>query len=144
MKIFLDKQAKVIMMSKMGMTDPIADMLTRLRNAIQSEHREVELPASLIKLGIADVLKREGYIKDSKLNKDNKQGIMKIYLKSKPVIQGLKRISKPGRRVYVEAKNIPMVQDGIGIAVLSTSKGILSSREAKLAKIGGEVLAHIW
>ena len=128
----------------MGMTDPIADMLTRLRNAIQAEHKEIKLPASLMKLGIADVLKREGYIKDYKSKSDKKQGIIKIYLKSKPVIQGLKRISKPGRRAYVGVKDIPIVKDGIGIAILSTPQGILSSREAKFAKVGGEVLAHIW
>ncbi len=128
----------------MGMTDPIADMLTRLRNAIQAEHKEVELPASLMKLGIADVLKREGYIKDYKSKSDKKQGIIKISLKSKPVIQGLERISKPGRRVYTGIKDIPIVKDGIGIAILSTPQGILSSREAKQAKVGGEILAHIW
>ncbi len=128
----------------MGMTDPIADMLTRLRNAIQAEHKEVELPASLMKLGIADVLKREGYIKDYKSKSDKKQGIIKISLKPKPVIQGLKRISKPGRRAYVGVKDIPIVKDGIGIAILSTPQGILSSREAKQAKVGGEILAHIW
>ena len=126
------------------MTDPIADMLTRLRNAIQAEHKEVELPASLMKLGIADVLKREGYIKDYKSKSDKKQGIIKISLKPKPVIQGLKRISKPGRRAYVGVKDIPIVKDGIGIAILSTPQGILSSREAKQAKVGGEILAHIW
>ncbi len=126
------------------MTDPIADMLTRLRNAIQAEHKEVELPASLMKLGIADVLKREGYIKDYKSKSDKKQGIIKISLKPKPVIRGLKRISKPGRRAYVGVKDIPIVKDGIGIAILSTPQGILSSREAKQAKVGGEILAHIW
>ena len=128
----------------MGMTDPIADMLTRLRNAIQAEHKEVELPTSLIKLGIADVLKREGYIKDYKSKSGEKHGIIKIYLKSGPVIQGLKRISKPGRRVYTRVEDIPRVKDGLGIVILSTSKGILSSREAKSTKTGGEILAYIW
>ncbi|MCK4308100.1 30S ribosomal protein S8, partial [candidate division WOR-3 bacterium] len=109
-----------------------------------AEHKEVELPASLMKLGIADVLKREGYIKDYKSKSDKKQGIIKISLKSKPVIQGLERISKPGRRVYTGIKDIPIVKDGIGIAILSTPQGILSSREAKQAKVGGEILAHIW
>lgn len=128
----------------MGMTDPIADMLTRIRNAVQAEHKEVEMPASRMKLGIADVLKREGYIKDYKFKQDKKQGVIKIYLKPLPVIQGLQRVSKPGRRVYADAQNLPVVMDGIGIAILSTHRGILSSREAKFANVGGEILAYVW
>jgi small subunit ribosomal protein S8 len=128
----------------MGMTDPIADMFTRIRNAIQAGHKEVEIPGSLMKLGIADVLKREGYIKDYDFEKDNKQGIIKIYLKSVPVIQEIKRISKPGRRIYTKSSEIPVVQDGIGIAIISTPHGILSSREAKLAKLGGEIIGYVW
>ncbi|MCK4352897.1 30S ribosomal protein S8 [candidate division WOR-3 bacterium] len=151
----------------MGMTDPIADMLTQIRNALQARHTEVELPTSRMKLGIADVLKREGYIKDYKLEVGSGKWevgskTIKIYFKparlphsdkrseteqdirQASVIRGLKRISKPGRRVYVEVKKIPRVEDGLGIAILSTSQGILSDRESRKAKIGGEVLAYVW
>lgn len=128
----------------MGMNDPIADMFTRIRNAIHAGHTEVEAPGSKMKIGIADVLKREGYIKDYKFISDNKQGTIKIYLKPVPVIQCIRRVSKPGRRVYVGSDKIPVVQDGIGIAILSTSRGILSSREAQFAKVGGEVLGYVW
>ncbi|MDI6840062.1 MAG: 30S ribosomal protein S8 [bacterium] len=128
----------------MGMTDPIADMLTCIRNALQAGHKELEVPGSCIKIGVADVLKREGYIKDYKFEPDNKQGLIKIYLKPAPVIQGLRKVSKPGRRVYTSVKKIPRVQDGFGIAILSTPQGILSDREARKAKVGGEVLAYIW
>lgn len=128
----------------MGMTDPTADMLTRMRNAIMRKYKAVEMPASKIKLGIADVLKREGYIKDYEFIPDNKQGILKIYFKDEPVIQGLKRVSKPGVRIYTKSKKIPKVLDGLGIAILSTPNGILSSREAKKVNVGGEILAYIW
>ena len=128
----------------MGMTDPIADMFTRIRNAIQARHKEIEVPGSKIKLGIADVLKREGYIKEYEFTPDNKQGMIKIYLKPVPVIQEIHRVSKPGRRTYVGSTKIPIVCDGIGIAILSTPRGILSSREAKFSNVGGEILGYVW
>jgi small subunit ribosomal protein S8 len=128
----------------MGMTDPIADLLTRIRNAVQAGHKDLEIPASRMKLGVSDVLKREGYIKDYDFLPGVPQGVIKISLKSVPVIEGIQRVSKPGRRVYVEKNKIPVVKDGIGIAILSTSHGILSSREAKLANTGGEILAYLW
>jgi small subunit ribosomal protein S8 len=128
----------------MGMTDPVADLLTRIRNAARVGHKDLEIPASRIKLGISDALKREGYIKDFKFLPGTPQGTIKISLKSVPVIEGIQRVSKPGRRVYVEKDKIPVVKDGIGIAILSTSHGILSSREAKLANTGGEIIAYLW
>ena len=126
------------------MTDTIADMLTRIRNGIQAGQKEVNIPASTILLGIADVLKREGYIADYKFKAAKPQGNITVHLKSIPVIQKIKRVSTPGRRVYVGYKNIPLIQDGIGTAILSTPNGVLSSREAKKAKVGGELLAYIW
>lgn len=128
----------------MGMTDPIADMLTRIRNAVSSKQNEVEMPSSLLKIGIADVLKREGYIKDYKFKVSKPHSILHIYLKSIPVIQGIQRVSKPGCRIYSPADKLPRVKDGLGIAILSTSRGILSSREATTVKTGGEILAYIW
>ena len=128
----------------MGMTDPIADMFTRIRNAIQAGHKEVGMTGSRMKLGIADTLKREGYIKDYEFTADKKQGVIKIYLKPVAVIQDIQRVSKPGRRTYVGKDSIPTVKDGIGMAILSTSQGILSSREAKFANVGGELLGYIW
>ncbi|NLI68832.1 MAG: 30S ribosomal protein S8 [Bacilli bacterium] len=132
----------------MVMTDPIADMLTRIRNANMVRHPELELPSSKIKVEIADILKREGYIRDYEVIEDNKQGILKIYLKygknNERVITGLKRISKPGLRVYAKADEIPRVLNGLGIAIVSTSKGVLSDKEAREQHVGGEVLAYIW
>jgi small subunit ribosomal protein S8 len=128
----------------MRVSDPIGDMFTRIRNALQAGFKEVEVPASRMKLGIADVLKREGYIKRYNFIPDNKQGIIKIYFKSVPVIQAIKRVSKPGRRIYTKSKDIPVVWDGLGIVILSTPNGILSGREAKVANVGGEVLGYVW
>jgi small subunit ribosomal protein S8 len=128
----------------MKISDPIGDMFTRIRNALQAGFKEVEIPASRMKLGIADVLKREGYIKGYKFVADNKQGSIKIYFKSVPVIQKIKRVSKPGRRIYTKSKDIPVVWDGLGIVILSTPNGILSGREAKVANVGGEVLGYVW
>ncbi|MFS8630031.1 MAG: 30S ribosomal protein S8, partial [Bacillales bacterium] len=128
----------------MVMTDPIADMLTRIRNANMVRHPELELPSSKIKVEIADILKREGYIRDYEVIEDNKQGILKIYLKygknNERVITGLKRISKPGLRVYAKADEIPRVLNGLGIAIVSTSKGVLSDKEAREQHVVGEVL----
>lgn len=130
------------------MTDPIADMLTRIRNANMVRHPVVEVSSSKTKKAIVDILKREGFIKDYEVIEDNKQGILRIYLKYGPdargVISGLKRISKPGLRVYVKKDQIPRVLGGLGIAIISTSKGILSDSEARKTGVGGEVLCYIW
>jgi small subunit ribosomal protein S8 len=132
----------------MVMTDPIADMLTRIRNANMVRHEKLEVPASKIKKEIAEILKREGFIRDVEYIEDNKQGILRIFLKYGPnnerVITGLKRISKPGLRVYAKAHEVPRVLNGLGIAILSTSQGILTDKEARQKGTGGEVLAYIW
>jgi len=128
----------------MKVTDPIADMLTRIRNALMANHNEVEIPGSKTKIDIANILKKEGYVKDYEFKEDDKQGIIKILLKEVPAIEGLERVSKPGRRVYVQAKDIPTVKGGLGTCILSTSVGILTGTEAKNRNIGGEVLAYIW
>jgi small subunit ribosomal protein S8 len=130
------------------MTDPIADMLTRIRNANQLKYKEVEVPASNLKKEIARILKEEGYIADYKIKKNNVQSIMVLNLKygekKERVITGLKRISKPGLRVYVKADEVPRVLNGLGIAIISTSKGVMTDKEARKASLGGEVLAYIW
>jgi len=130
------------------MTDPIADMLTRIRNANTVKHEKMELPASKLKREIADILKREGYVKDYEYIEDNKQGVLRIFMKyganNEQVITGLKRISKPGRRVYAKADEVPRVLNGLGIAIVSTSKGVLSDKEARSEQVGGEVLAYVW
>ncbi|MBB5325774.1 small subunit ribosomal protein S8 [Anoxybacillus tepidamans] len=132
----------------MVMTDPIADMLTRIRNANMVRHEKLEVPASKMKREIAEILKREGFIRDVEYIEDNKQGILRIFLKYGPnnerVITGLKRISKPGLRVYAKAHEVPRVLNGLGIAILSTSQGILTDKEARQKGTGGEVLAYIW
>ncbi|KAB8127642.1 30S ribosomal protein S8 [Gracilibacillus oryzae] len=132
----------------MVMTDPIADMLTRIRNANMVRHEKLEFPASNLKKEIADILKREGFIRDYEYVEDNKQGILRVFLKygtnEERVITGLKRISKPGLRVYAKADELPKVLNGLGIAIVSTSKGLLSDKEARTQAIGGEVLAYIW
>lgn len=132
----------------MVMTDPIADMLTRIRNANVVRHDKLELPASNVKKEIAEILKREGFIRDVEYIADNKQGIIRIYLKYGPnnerVITGLKRISKPGLRVYAKAHEVPRVLNGLGIAIVSTSQGVFSDKEARSKQIGGEVLAYVW
>ena len=129
-------------------TDPIADMLTRIRNANQMRYKEVEVPASKIKAEIARILKDEGFIADYKINKDKVQSMMVLNLKygdnKERVITGLKRISKPGLRVYVKAEEMPRVLNGLGIAIVSTSKGIMTDKEARKQSLGGEVLAYIW
>lgn len=130
------------------MTDPIADMLTRIRNANMVRHTKVEIPASKAKRSIADILKQEGFIKDYEYIKDQKQGIIRIQMKyganNERIITGLKRISKPGLRVYVKKDELPKVLGGLGVAVISTSKGIMSDRDARKAECGGEVLCYIW
>ncbi|MCP3033168.1 30S ribosomal protein S8 [Halobacillus sp. A1] len=132
----------------MTMTDPIADMLTRIRNANMVRHEKLELPASTVKKEIADILKREGFVRDYEFVEDNKQGVLRIFLKygqnEERVITGLKRISKPGLRVYAKAEEIPKVLNGLGVAVVSTSKGVLTDKEAREQAIGGEVLAYVW
>ena len=128
-------------------TDPIADMLTRIRNANQMRYKEVEVPASKIKSEIARILKEEGFISDYKIKKNNIQDNIVLYLKysgKERVITGLKRISKPGLRVYAKAEEIPTVLSGLGIAIISTSKGLMTDKNARKASLGGEVLAYIW
>ena len=132
----------------MTMSDPIADMLTRIRNANIVRHETVEIPASKIKREIAEILKREGFIRDAEYVEDNKQGIIRIFLKygqnNERVITGLKRISKPGLRVYAKSYEVPRVLGGLGIAILSTSKGVMSDKEARQSKSGGEVICYVW
>ncbi|HEY8393090.1 MAG TPA: 30S ribosomal protein S8 [Capillibacterium sp.] len=131
----------------MVVTDPIADMLTRIRNANIARIKQVEVPASNIKKELARLLKEEGYIQDYEIIEDNKQGILRLHLKfngKEPIISGLKRISRPGLRVYVEKDQIPKVLGGLGIAILSTSKGIMTDKAARKLGIGGEVLCFIW
>ena len=128
-------------------TDPIADMLTRVRNANQMRYKEVEVPASKMKNEIARILKSEGFIVDYKVKKNNIQDILVLSLKyvdKERVITGLKRISKPGLRVYVKAEEVPSVLNGLGIAIISTSKGVMTDKEARKNSLGGEVLAYIW
>jgi small subunit ribosomal protein S8 len=132
----------------MVMTDPIADMLTRIRNANMVRHEKLEFPASKIKKDIAEILKREGFIRDVEFIEDNKQGIIRIFLKygsnNERVITGLKRISKPGLRVYAKADEVPRVLNGLGIALVSTSQGVFTDKEARQKQAGGEVLAYVW
>ena len=129
-------------------TDPIADMLTRIRNANAMRYVEVEVPSSKLKLEIAKILKEEGFIKDYKIKKNNAQDIIVLNLKygenKERVITGLKRISKPGLRVYAKANEVPTVLNGLGIAIISTSKGIMTDKKARELSLGGEVLAYIW
>ena len=131
----------------MVMTDPIADMLTRIRNANQMKHATVSMPASRLKLEILNVLKNEGYISEYEKIEDGKQGVIKVTLKyaeKTRVIKGIKRISTPGLRVYAKANELPKVLNGLGIAIISTSNGIMTDREARLNKLGGEVVAFVW
>ena len=135
----------------MTMTDPIADMLTRIRNAIMAGHSYVVVPGSKMKLAIARILKDEGFIENYDVTKDRPQPMIRVWLKyagdrkdRRAVITGLKRVSKPGRRVYTGKKDIPWVLSGMGIAVLSTSRGIMTGKKARRLGIGGEVLCHIW
>ena len=131
----------------MQITDPIADMLTRIRNASTAKHATVDVPASKMKKAIADILVEEGYIKNYQLINDGAQGVIKITLKyngNEKVISGLRRVSKPGLRVYAGADELPKVLKGLGIAIISTSKGIMTDKKAREAHVGGEVLAFVW
>ena len=131
----------------MVMTDPIADMLTRIRNANQMKHAAVDMPASKLKKEILELLKKEGYIVSFKTVKGDVQDTLRVtlkYLANERVVKGLKRISKPGLRVYAKTNEIPKVLNGLGIAVISTSNGIMTDREARKQKIGGEILAYVW
>lgn len=132
----------------MVMTDPIADYLTRIRNANMAKHDSVEIPASNIKKSISEIFKREGFIRDYEVADDNKQGVIKVFLKYGPngerVISGLKRISKPGLRNYVGAEDLPKVLNGLGIAIVSTSAGVITDKEARQKNVGGEVIAYVW
>lgn len=132
----------------MVMTDPIADMLTRIRNANSVYHDKVEVPSSKIKQAVVNILKEEGFIKDYELIEDGKQGILRISMKyganREKVITGIKRISKPGLRVYAKKDELPRVLGGLGIAIISTSKGLMSDKNARKAGLGGEVVAYVW
>jgi len=132
----------------MSMTDPIADMLTRIRNADHARFDKVDIPASRMKISLARIFKDEGFIKNYKVIKDNRQGTLRVYLKygehQQPLIQGLSRVSKPGRRVYAGSEELPRVQGGLGVAVISTSKGVVTDRQARKLQVGGEVLCEIW
>jgi len=130
------------------MTDPIADLLTRIRNGAMAKLQKVDIPSSNMKVGIVTVLKNEGYIKNYKLISDQKQGILRIYLKyindSDSVISEIKRVSKPGGRRYVKSDKIPSVKQGLGIAILSTSKGLLTDKAARETGVGGELICTVW
>jgi small subunit ribosomal protein S8 len=130
----------------MMVTDPIADMLTRVRNAVRAKHETVDIPASKEKLQIAEILKKEGYIEGYEVNGEDKKTITITlkYVKNGQVISGIKRVSKPGLRVYAQADKLPRVLNGLGIAIISTSKGVMTDKEAKALHVGGEVLAYIW
>ena len=132
----------------MQITDPIADMLTRIRNANTAKHETVDIPASNMKKAIAEILNDEGYIKGFQIIEDGKQGVIRVTLKyganKEKVISGIKRVSKPGLRIYAGAEELPRVLKGLGIAIISTSKGVMTDKKARKENIGGEVLAFVW
>jgi small subunit ribosomal protein S8 len=132
----------------MSMTDPISDMLTRIRNATTVRHDRTDVPASKMKVEIAKILKQEGFIRTFKLLEEGPQGLIRIYLKyaedGEPVIHGLRRVSTPGRRVYRAADELPKVQNGLGVAVVSTNRGVLTDEQARGLRVGGEVLCEVW
>ena len=131
----------------MSMTDPIADMLTRIRNAIRINAEKVDIPISKLKLEIAKILKEEDFIRAYKILKDRKQGILRVipkYVDGESVISGLKRVSKPGRRVYIGSRKVPVVMGGLGVAIITTSKGILSDKVCRREGVGGEVICYVW
>ena len=129
-------------------SDPIADFLTRIRNASRAEHEKVDIPSSKLKLRMAEILKDEGFIKNFRVIEDNKQGTLRVYLKygagSEKIISGIVRVSRPGRRVYVTKDRIPTILGGMGVAILSTSAGVMTDRQVKRQNLGGEVLAYVW
>ena len=130
------------------LTDPIADLLTRIRNSSRAEHEKVDIPSSKLKLKIASILKAEGFIRNFRLIEDKRQGTLRVYLKysagNEEMISGMVRVSTPGRRIYVTADKIPSILGGMGLAILSTSKGVMTDRESRKQKIGGELLALVW
>jgi small subunit ribosomal protein S8 len=130
------------------MSDPVADLLTRIRNASRAEHEKVDIPASKLKIRVTEILKEEGFIKSFRVLDDNIAGTLRVYLKYGPgnekIISGIVRVSKPGRRVYVTRDRIPSVLGGMGVAILSTSRGVLTDREVRKQGLGGEVLAYVW
>jgi small subunit ribosomal protein S8 len=129
------------------MTDPIADMLTRIRNASSAKHKRVDLPVSRLKKEVARILKENHFIHDYKLLDDGRHGVLRIYLKyyeDQPVIRNVSRVSRPGRRIYKGADELPRVRNGLGLAIVSTSKGVMSDRQARSQKVGGEVMALVW
>ena len=131
----------------MQMSDVIADMLTRIRNANNAKHETVDIPASNMKKAIADILVEEGYVKSYQVIEDGKQGIIRVtlkYLGKQKVIQGIRRVSKPGLRVYASCEEMPKVMNGLGVAIVSTSKGIMTDRKARANNVGGEILAFVW
>ena len=132
----------------MHITDPIADLLTRIRNASTAKHPSVDVPASNLKKAISQILVEEGYIKSVQLIEDNKQGVLRLTLKYQetgvPVIAGLRRVSKPGLRIYTNCEDMPKVMKGLGIAIISTSRGVMTDKAARAANVGGEVLAFVW
>ena len=132
----------------MQISDVIADMLTRIRNANDAKHESVDIPASNLKKSIAEILLEEGYIKNFQIVEDGKQGIIRVTLKytagKQKVIRGLKRVSKPGLRIYSNCEDMPKVMNGLGLAIVSTSKGVMTDKKARLANVGGEVLAFVW
>ena len=129
-------------------SDPIADLLTRIRNASRAEHEKVDIPASKLKVKISELLKEEGFIKNYRLIDDDKQGMLRVYLKygagNEKMISGLVRVSRPGRRVYVGKDKIPSILGGMGVAILSTSRGVMTDRQSRKQQLGGEVLAYVW
>ena len=129
-------------------SDPVADLLTRIRNGSRAEHEKVDIPSSKLKVRIVEILKDEGFIKNYRVLDDPKQGTLRVYLKYGPanekVISGLVRVSKPGRRVYVTHDKVPSILAGMGVAIVSTSRGVVSDRDARKQKVGGEVLAYVW
>jgi small subunit ribosomal protein S8 len=129
-------------------SDPIADLLTRIRNASNAEHEKVDIPSSRLKVRIAELLKDEGFIKNFRVLEDKKQGVLRVYLKYGPgnerMISGLVRVSTPGRRVYVGHDKIPSILGGMGVALVSTSRGVVTDRDARNQKVGGEILAYVW
>ena len=129
-------------------SDPVADLLTRIRNASRAEHEKVDIPSSKLKVRVCEILKDEGFIKNFRVLEDQKQNVLRVYMKYGPgnekVISGLVRISKPGRRVYVAHDKVPSILAGMGVAIVSTSRGVVTDREARRQKVGGEVLAYVW